>query len=44
MEVNTILIGYDENGNPLFKTVYGCPPMYVGNTYDEEGRTIPIYA
>ena len=39
-----ILIGYDENGIPIFETVYGREPIYVGVTYDEKGRAIPIYA
>lgn len=40
---NAILVGYDENGIPIFETVYEIEPLYMGVIYDEEGRAIPIY-
>ena len=40
----TILVGYDENGIPIFETTYENESLYIGIFYDEEGRVVPIYA
>ena len=47
MFAEVVFVGYDENGIPMFKTVYStCKdmPICIGSIRDEEGRVIPIYA
>ena len=47
MDINTVFVGYNEEGIPMWETLesnHNYEPMFMGIVYDEENRPIEVWA